>query len=355
MGTFVWSRWTKKISKNLRMDKLEESKEQAVTAVAIATIGFVVFKLIQSYARGPTKGTDNLKRLDGKYAAITGATHGIGVATALELSRRGANVILLCRNTDLAAKVGTDIQSETGHKVFVVKCDLASMDSVRECAEEIKLRYTRLDLLINNAGVADMTEQRTEDGFELQIGVNHFGHFLLTELLVPIMKKTVEQGNHNPRIVILSSNANSWGKIRFNDINYTEPGSYPWGLEAYGQSKLANVMHAAALARRLEGTGITTYSVHPGSVKTNVGKHMEKNSTFVWLMGRTIGPILGLFFKTPFYGAQTTLYTALEEKLEKESGHYYTDCKRSKPNPIALVVEDQERLWRLSSKMVELK
>ena len=83
--------------------------------------------------------------------------------------------------------------------MFVVKCDLASLDSVRECAEEIKLRYTRLDLLINNAGVADMTEQRTEDGFELQIGVNHFGHFLLTELLLPLMKKTVEQGNHNPR------------------------------------------------------------------------------------------------------------------------------------------------------------
>ena len=90
-------------------------------------------------------------------------------------------------------------------------------------------------------------------------------------------------------------------------------------------------------------------------MKTNVGKRMEKNSSLVWLMGKTIGPILGLFFKTPFYGAQTSLYVALEEKLETESGHYYSDCKRAKPNPAALIVEDQERLWRLSNKMVELK
>jgi len=337
------------------MDKWVEDKGQVVAALTAATAVLVIFKLIQRYAWGPTKGTDNLKRLDGKYAAITGATHGIGVATARELSRRGANVILLCRNTDLAAKVGSEIQSETGHKVFVVRCDLASLESVRECAAEIKSRYTRLDLLINNAGVADLTEQRTADGFELQIGVNHFGHFLLTELLVPLIKSTVEQGNHNPRIVILSSISNRNGRIRFNDINYTQPGSFSWGLEAYSQSKLANIMHAAALARRLQGTGITTYSVHPGHVKTNVGQSMEKNSTFVWVMGRTIGPILGLFFKSPFYGAQTTLYTALEERLGKESGKYYADCARADPNPAALCVEDQERLWRLSTKMVELK
>ena len=180
-------------------------------------------------------------------------------------------------------------------------------------------------------------EAKTKDGFEMHLGTNHLGHFLLTELLIPKMRKSAASG-FNPRIVIVSSMAHQNARINWDDVNFKTPGSYN-KFRAYGQSKLANVMHGAALARRLENTGVTVYTLHPGAVATDLFRHINE-----MLLVRLITPILKFVLKTPFNGAQTTLYCCLEEKLSVQSGKYYSDCKEKEPSRLSRSEEDQEKV-----------
>lgn len=192
---------------------------------------------------------------------ILGCNTGIGKETAKELSKRGARIIMLVRDTEKGEKAAEEITKETKGVVEVVKLDLASLKSIRECCDHLKEKETKIDILINNAGVMMCPDWKTEDGFDMQFGTNHLGHFLLTELLLPLVKASAE-GGFRPRIVIVSSTAHAWASgIQWDDINWEK--NYN-SRKAYGMSKMANVMHAAELARRLEGTGITTYSLHPG-------------------------------------------------------------------------------------------
>ena len=186
------------------------------------------------------------------------------------------------------------------------KCDLASLASVRECAEQLNNSLPKIDILLNNAGVMMCPLTRTEDGFEMQIGTNHFGHFLLTNLLMPLLKKAAPDA----RIVNVSSLAHERGRMNFDDINYEKR---PYGpAEAYGQSKLANVLFTRELARKGEGSGVNAYALHPGVIATELGRHLNANPVLK-CMSMMFMPLV----KTPEAGAQTSLYCCLEQSISK--------------------------------------
>lgn len=318
--------------------------------LGLALLVWLIMLLVRRYLQGPTKGTNNPKRLDNKVVVITGCNTGIGKETAHILSKRGARIIMLCRNVEKAEAAAQEIRSDTGNVVNVMSLDLASLESVRNCAEKLLEAEDQIDILINNAGIMLCPELRTKEGFEMQFGTNHLGHFLLTELLLPKLRKSAASG-FNARIVILSSMAHERGIIRWDDLNFNIKDSYDQWL-AYGQSKLANIMHGAALARRLKNSGITVYSLHPGVVNTELYQHWETDSPIFF---RILGPTLRFVMKQPFHGAQTTLYCCLEDKLSVQSGKYYSDCAEKRPKHLALVEEDQERLWKLSCELVGIQ
>jgi len=294
----------------------------------------------------PMKGSENKTKLDGKVVVITGANTGIGKETAKDISKRGARVIILCRNVDKAKAAAEEIAKETGGTVDVEKLDLSSLKSVRECAKNLLEKEEKIDILVNNAGVMACPKTLTEDGLEMQIGTNHFGHFLLTELLLPLVKKSAESGFH-PRIVIVSSLAHENGQMNWEDINWEK--SYDeW--KAYSQSKLANVLHGVELAKRLENTGISVYSLHPGVIDTELGRHMQEKWYF-----RMIYPVMRVFIKTPLQGAQTQLFCCLEESIVDHSGRYYSDCKEKQAARQARSEDDAKKLWEISEKLVGLK
>lgn len=222
--------------------------------------------------------------------------------------------------------------------------DLSSFASVRQFVEDIKTSEQYIHILINNAGVGASPKWKTEDGFEMQFGVNHLGHFLLTLLLLDKIKDSAPS-----RIINVSSVAHVLGRIDFDDINY-DVNYHP--IKAYCRSKLANILFTRELAQRLMGTGVTVYSLHPGAVHTELGRHMGSS------MNRVIGSVYAasskIFFRTPKVGAQTTVYCAVEESLAEESGYYYNDCHRTEPAANAKDDEAARRLWDLSESLVGL-
>ncbi|MED6281114.1 hypothetical protein CHARACLAT_017929 [Characodon lateralis] len=279
-------------------------------------------------------------KLDGQTAVITGANTGIGKETAIDLAKRGARVILACRDMEKAQAAVTEIIESSGNdSVVCMKLDLSDSKSIREFAEEINKNEAKLNLLINNAGVMVCPYGKTADGFEMQIGVNHFGHFLLTYLLIDLIKRSAPA-----RIINVSSMAHSWGSISLEDINSEK--SYNKS-KAYAQSKLANVLFTRSLAKRLEGTGVTTYSLHPGVVQTDLWRHLSAPERFFISIARP-------FTKNSIQGAQTTIYCAVEPSLEKESGGYYSDCAPASCSAAGKDDELAQKLWELSCKMLSL-
>ena len=208
------------------------------------------------------------KRLDGKTAIVTGANTGIGKETAIDLAKRGARVIVACRDEKRGSDAVRDIKAASkSEEVMMKKLDLASLASVRQFSEEILQEESHIDLLINNAGVMLCPYRLTEDGFEMQFGTNHLGHFLLTNLLLDRIKESAPS-----RIVTVSSTANYRGSLDFDNMMWAN-GGYS-ALGSYTRSKLANVMFSRELAKRLEGTGVSTYSLHPGVINTDLFRHM---------------------------------------------------------------------------------
>lgn len=201
----------------------------------------------------------------------------------------------------------------------------------------------RLDILINNAGVMASPKSITKDGFEMQLAVNHLGHFLLTNLLLDILKASAPA-----RIIVLSSLAHKYGTINRDDLNSEK--SYN-KYKAYSQSKLANILFTQELAKRLKGTQVTVNAVHPGVVKTDLGRHLVHSS-----IKKMLDPITYYFFKTAKSGAQTTLRVALDPELENVSGQYFADCEMREPAPSARPDngETAEWLWQMSEKMTKL-
>ncbi|XP_007525888.1 retinol dehydrogenase 11 [Erinaceus europaeus] len=278
-------------------------------------------------------------QLPGKVVVITGANTGIGKETAKELAQRGARVYLACRDVQKGELVAKEIQNVTGNKqVLVRKLDLADTKSIRSFAEDFLAEEKHLHILINNAGVMMCPYSKTADGFEMHIGVNHLGHFLLTHLLLDKLKESAPS-----RVVNVSSLAHHMGRIHFHNLQGQR--FYSAGL-AYCHSKLANILFTKELAQRLKGSGVTVYSVHPGTVHTELTRH----SSFL----RCVWWILSAFIKTPEQGAQTSLHCALTEGLESLSGHHFSDCQVAWVSPQGRNMTTARRLWDVSCDLLGL-
>ncbi|XP_058053582.1 retinol dehydrogenase 12-like [Anopheles bellator] len=314
-----------------------------LTIAVGSLVAVLTYKLFRLFIEGGQFRKNT--RCDGKVILITGANTGIGKKTARELLKRGGKVYIACRSLERANEARNDIVAQTGlGNIHVRELDLASMESIRQFAKSFMAEEPRLDLLINNAGVMACPKALTKDGFELQLGTNHLGHFLLTNLLLERLKESAPS-----RIVNLSSLAHKYGKINRSDLNSER--SYNQ-VTAYCQSKLANVMFTRELAKRLAGTGVTAYALHPGTVDTDLPRHM--GSLFFLFDHKLVKPLLRIAFKTPLSGAQTTLYTALDEDLAGESGKYYADCREQKLSKYARNDELAAWLWDESAKMTRL-
>eukprot|EP00088_Acartia_fossae_P024555 TRINITY_DN2548_c0_g1_i7.p1 TRINITY_DN2548_c0_g1~~TRINITY_DN2548_c0_g1_i7.p1 ORF type:complete len:330 (-),score=108.70 TRINITY_DN2548_c0_g1_i7:1312-2301(-) len=307
----------------------------------VVVIGLLLF-LLRKWMQGP-RCTSKVS-LEGKVIVITGANTGIGKICALDMSKRGGKIIMLCRSTERGEAAAEEIRAETKGEVIVHKCDLASQASVRECAEQLANSLPKIDILLNNAGVMACPLSRTEEGLEMQIGTNHFGHFLLTNLLMPLLKKAAPDA----RIVNVSSLAHERGRMFFDDINYETRPYKAW--EAYGQSKLANVLFTRELARKGEGSGVNAYALHPGVIATELGRHLQAMNPLMVCLSKMMYP----FIKTPESGAQTSLYCCLEQSIADENGKYYSDCARKEPAVQAQSDDDAKKLWEISEKLTGL-
>jgi NAD(P)-dependent dehydrogenase (short-subunit alcohol dehydrogenase family) len=302
--------------------------------------------------------------LSGKVYVVTGGNSGIGKITVQQLYKQGATVVLACRRVQEGQKVKDDILMNDGAKgaIEVEELDLASLKSVRGFAEKILKSHPAIHGLINNAGIMNTPFGKTVDGFEQQIGVNHLGHYLLTELLLPALKAAAPS-----RIVCVAScfHDKAFGKegvIDFEDM-FFEKRKYD-GWTAYAQSKLANVLHARQLAKRLEGTGVIAVSIHPGWVRTNLFKH----SMPLFIQNYVLRPILKMMgMIEPWQGTQSSLYAVLSPDVAKHPGAFFSQVGmyRSKkankggwpmtsPNPHALDDQAAERLDKVSRQLVGL-
>ncbi|XP_040899568.1 retinol dehydrogenase 12 isoform X2 [Toxotes jaculatrix] len=270
-------------------------------------------------------------RLDGKTVLITGANTGIGKETSRDLARRGARVVMACRDLTRAERAAEEIRRTTGNGNVVIRhLDLASVYSVRQFAKDFLDSEDRLDILINNAGVMMCPKWLTEDGFETQLAVNHLGHFLLTNLLLPKLKSSAPS-----RVVNVSSIAHQGGRIDFDDLFFSRKPYSP--LESYRQSKLANVLFSRELARRLRGSGVSSFCLHPGVIRTELGRHVQG-----WfpLLGVLLSLPSLLLMKTPSQGCQTTVYctvtpvTVLRGKPLRRGGmtRWRGGCGRKAPD-----------------------
>ena len=309
--------------------------------LAIGVAAIAVLYVGKRYFQGSR--CHSSKSLEGKTVVITGANTGIGKETAVDLAKRGARVIIGCRNMEKGKEALKGIQERSGStNVFLEKLDLASLDSVREFADNILKNEPRLDILINNAGVASCSYQKTKDGFEMQFGTNHLGHFLLTMLLLDRLKRSAPS-----RIINVSSIVHGWGsgKINFDDIHFEK--NYDRS-KAYYHSKLANVLFTRELSKRLEGTHVTVNALHPGVVNTELQRHTFLSSALLY-------PVQWYLFKSAEQGAQTTIYCAVSEEMEGVSGKYLADCAIKEPSKSAQDDDAALKLWDLSLKLVGLE
>ncbi|XP_056335691.1 retinol-DH_like_SDR_c domain-containing protein isoform X1 [Danio aesculapii] len=282
-------------------------------------------------------------RLDGKTVVITGANTGIGKETARDMAMRGARVVMACRDLSKAEKAAAEIRRSTGNGDIVVRhLNLASLYSVRQFAHQYMASEDRLDILINNAGVMMCPKSLTEDGYETQFAVNHLGHFLLTVLLLDMLKKSSPS-----RVINVSSITHKGGKIHFDDLNFNKA---PYdSLVSYRQSKLANLLFTRELARRIKGSGVSVFALHPGVIRTELGRYVQTQHPL--LSGLLSIPAL-LLMKTPYQGAQTSIYCATADGLETHSGCYFSDCALKEPAPEGKDDLAALRLWEISAKLV---
>jgi len=254
--------------------------------------------------------------LSGKTALVTGASGGLGAETARALASKGAAVTLAVRNVAKGEEVAEAIRASTGSEVDVVELELASLESVRACAEGWLASHGPLNLLINNAGIMACPLARTDNGWEIQFATNHLGHFLLTMSLLGALKDGAPS-----RIVNLSSGAHRFGGVDFDDIHFNQREYNKFA--AYGQSKTSNVLFAVELGRRLEGTGVTINAVHPGVIMTDLGRHLTPED-LANFPGAT--SVEEMKFKTVESGAATSVWAATSPELEGRSGLYLEDC-----------------------------
>jgi len=280
--------------------------------------------------------------MQGKVVVITGSNVGIGLETAVGVAAEGATVVMACRNQTKATAAAAEVTDRTGNKdVHVVALDLSDLASVRQAAEAILAGWDRLDVLVNNAGGTWSERQQTAQGFELTFGVNHLGHFYLTTLLLDRLKASAPS-----RIINLSSVGHhmAYSGMRFEDLQSEKRYST---MEAYGRSKLANVLFSRELAKRLEGTGVTANAVHPGPVRTGFGMDGDLKG-LMGLGNRVIRP----FEISAAAGAKTSIYLATSPAVEGKTGMYWV---RRKPGHMSAQARNDvqaSRLWTESEALL---
>ncbi|KAI4372601.1 hypothetical protein MLD38_010812 [Melastoma candidum] len=297
----------------------------------------------RSTAEEVTRGIDG----SGLSAIVTGSSSGIGAETARVLALRGVHVTMAVRNVEAGRAVRESIVKEIpSAKTDVMELDLSSMASVRRFASDYSASGRPLSILINNAGVMACPYTLSQDNIELQFATNHLGHFLLTNLLLDTMKRTARETSTEGRIVNLSSVGHRFAYsegIRFDKIN--DQHGYN-SIQAYGQSKLANVLHAKELSRRLkeEGVNITVNSLHPGSIATNLFRY----HSFINGLASSVGRLV---LKTIPQGAATTCYVALNPQVRGISGEYFADCNKAETSSHGKDSELAKKLWEFSESL----
>lgn len=279
------------------------------------------------------------KTLVNKNILITGATEGIGRATAEALAAMGANLYLLCRNSAKGEALCQELlQSNPGIEVQLLVADLGDFKQVRQAADQFLALNKPLHVLVNNAAVFNTSRILMPNGLEQMFVVNHLGHFLLTQRLLPALRKA-----EAARIVIVGSDAHNFcDGIRFDDLAWdTGFGAF----KTYGHSKLANLLFMRSLAQRLQGESITVNALHPGAVSSGLGRQNT------W-WAKYLLKVLSLVFRTPAQGAATSIYLATSPEVAGLSGEYYVDCKVRETKPWAKDMQQAEQLWQLSETLV---
>lgn len=304
-------------------------------------IGFVI--CIRTYMLGPDCPSN--AHIKGKTVILTGGSTGIGKQVALELARRGGRIILACRDTDKGGNTAEYIRKESkNNDIHVLHLDLSSFKSVHQFVENFINKFETLDILINNAAVMMTPFTKTEDGQEQHFQVNYLSHFLLTHLFLEKLKNAP-----SGRIINVSALAHRAARMHFDDFSLEANYS---GREAYGQSKLAQVLFTRHLSKQLKDTTVTVNAVHPGIVKnTELLRHTSLyNSIYLTIAA----PLTWLFLKTPKAGSQTIVYLAVAPELQEVTGKYFSDCQVKEPSKDAIDDEVAEKLWNESMKLTKL-
>lgn len=283
---------------------------------------------------GATKNA--MSDMTGKTVLITGANQGIGKASAMALGKMGASLVLVCRNEPKAREAVVDIEKAGAKNVELIVGNLASQADVHGIAAKFMTSHERLDVLMNNAGVLVPSRRTTVDGIEETLAINHLAPFLLTNLLLDVLKKTPRA-----RIVNVSSRAHVGAKIHWEDVQLERGFS---ANKAYGQSKLCNILFTRELAKRLESTGVTANSLHPGVIASGFG-HTYGGAISVVL--KALKP----FLATPEEGAKTQVWLASSPEVAGVTGRYFAKCKEVTPSQRALEEGAPERLWEISERL----
>ncbi|MEI7530524.1 MAG: SDR family NAD(P)-dependent oxidoreductase [Betaproteobacteria bacterium] len=268
-------------------------------------------------------------------ALVTGGTSGIGLVCAKELVRQGFTVFVASRSSADFSTIEKSVQGFSG-KISFIPLDLGDFSSVRSCAEQFLSMNLPLHVLVNNAGVAGI-KGKTQSGFELAFGVNHVGHFLLTQLLLPKLKESAPA-----RVVIVASRAHARVEsFDFSGVQMRTKTFFAW--PEYCQSKLANVLFHTELAKQLEGTGVNSYAVHPGVVGTNLWRHTP----------RFFQSLIKSFSLSSEEGAKTLIYCASSPQTDKENGYYYDKCKITNPSKLSSNADLAKQLWLKSEEWTQ--
>jgi NAD(P)-dependent dehydrogenase (short-subunit alcohol dehydrogenase family) len=297
------------------------------------------------------------KNLNGLTVFITGANSGLGQETARAMAAKGAHVVLAGRDQAKLDEAVTAIRTDHPDAALdTITCDLGSLASIRACGDEARTRFTNIDLLINNAGVMACPLLHTADGFEMQFGTNHLGHFALTAELLPLLEAGANTKGSG-RIVNLSSRGHQFAPVDLDDPNFTERAYDPW--TSYGQSKTANILFSVGLEARYAAKGIHAYAVHPGGIQTNLGRHMTDEMTAA-LIARVTTSDSSFAWKTIPQGAATSCWAATAPELEGKGGVYCEDCHVAAVDNVssgggvrsyAIDPVAAERLWTLSEQL----
>jgi NAD(P)-dependent dehydrogenase (short-subunit alcohol dehydrogenase family) len=280
--------------------------------------------------------------MTGKVCLVTGATSGIGRAAADALAQHGATVVLLSRNAAKCAQVAAEMQSATANRdIGFIAADLSSLAAVRAAAAEFRQRYSRLDVLLNNAGVSPSKRRESVDGFEYTFALNHLGHFLLTNLLLDLLIASAPS-----RVVSTSSSIYRQARLDFDDLQLPPRFS---AMRAYANSKLAGILFTVELARRMAGKGVTVNAMAPGLVKTNIGQE----EGWLYAFSKRMADFFG--GKTPEQGADTLVWLATAPEVAGVTGQYF---EKRKAMPLSRDAADPDlavRMWRVSEELCGLR